>query len=285
VRPLVLSGPIALLVAVSGAPAAAAAESPGLRFAASVARAGPRPAASAAERRVQLRVRRVFGRAGLRPAADRFTVPGKGRSRNVIGIRDTPADCLVVVMAHADSMPGTPGAEDNASGVGALVELAPRLADVDPPCDVWLVATGAEERGYTGRPDHLGATALRRRIAREHRTGDLRLALSLDEVGRGSRMWLRSSARRERPGVERAVIRAAAGSGLDVRWLRDSGSGNSDHRELQLAGLPAAKLGVPSNPCRHASCDTPGRLQPATFRGVRRLLERLLGDRHVHGRI
>jgi hypothetical protein len=264
-----------LAASAAGAPAQAA-ESPGYRLAASIAKAGARPAASSGERSAQLRVRRAFDRAGLGLATDRFRVPGKGRSRNVIGMHDTPADCLVVVMAHADSMPGTPGAVDNASGLGALVDLAPRIAAAGPACDVWLVATGAEERGFTGRPDHLGATALRRRVARAGRSGDLRLALSLDEVGRGTRMWLRSSAPRRRPGVEGAVVRAARGTGVDVSWVRDSGSGNSDHREFQVAGLPAAKLGVPDNPCRHASCDTAARLTADTFPRVRRLLERLL---------
>jgi hypothetical protein len=272
---LVLSMALFALVAVPAAPAHAG-ESPGYRFARSVASGGPRPAASAAERRAQLRVRSAFTRAGLGLSANRFTVPGKGRSRNVIGIRETPADCLVVLMAHADSMPGTPGAEDNASGLGALVELAPRLDAVAPRCDVWLVATGAEERNYTGRPDHLGATALRRRLERAGRRGDLRLALSLDEVGRGARMTLRSSARSQRGNVERAVIRSARGSGLSVGWARDSGAGNSDHREFQVAGLPAAKLGVPGNPCRHSSCDTAARLTPGTFPRVRRLLERVV---------
>ena len=264
-----------LALATAGVPGATG-NSPGYRFARSVADAGPRPAASAAERRAQLRVRAAFKRAGLTLDSDRFNVPGKVRSRNVIGVRDTPADCLVVLMAHSDSMPATPGAEDNASGLGALVELAPRLGPVAPRCDVWLVATGAEERNYTGRPDHLGATALRRRVERTGRRGDLRLALSLDEVGRGSRMTLRSSARRQRPGVERAVIRSARGTGLAVGWARDSGTGSSDHREFQLSGLPAAKLGVPSNPCRHVRCDRSGRLTAATFPRVRRLLERLV---------
>jgi Zn-dependent M28 family amino/carboxypeptidase len=218
----------------------------------------------------------VFKNAGLVLESDRFRVPGKGRSRNVIGVHDTPADCLVIVMAHADSMPGTPGAVDNASGVGALVELAPRLAAIGTRCDVWLVATGAEERGYTGRPDHLGATALRRRVARTGRRGDLRLALSLDEVGSGTRMTLRSSARRRRAGVESAVIDAARGTGLAVGWARDAATGNSDHREFQIAGLPAAKLGVPANACRHHPCDTAAKLTRGTFPRVRRLLERLL---------
>ena len=55
-------------------------------------------------------------------------------------------------MAHTDSVPPAPGADDNASGVGTLVALARSLAtEPTPACDVWLVATGAEERPYTGR--------------------------------------------------------------------------------------------------------------------------------------
>jgi hypothetical protein len=275
---------VGLLTAAVGAlllaaPAADAGESKsaGYRFAVSLANAGPRPAASAAERSAQLRVRRVFKNAGLRLESDRFSVPGRGRSRNVIGVYDARGDCLFIVMAHSDSMPATPGAEDNASGLGALVDLAPRLSSISAGCDVWLAATGAEERNYTGRPDHLGATALRRRVAREGRARDLKLALSLDEVGRGTQMTLRSSASSQRAGVERRVIAAASGTGLSVGWLRDSGSGNSDHREFQIAGLPAAKLGVPGNPCRHVACDTATRLTAGTFPRVRLLLEQMLG--------
>lgn len=268
-------GELVLSALLAAAPAGST--SPGYRLAVSLAEAGPRPAASAAERKAQLRVRRVFKDSGLQVASNRFRVPGRGVSRNVIGMHDTPATCLTIVMAHSDSTPNSPGALDNASGLGALVDLAPRLSAIEPECDVWLVATGAEERIYTGRPDHLGATALVRRVKRERRLGHLRLALSLDEVGRGTRMHLRSNARAARPLVERAVVRASRGTGLSVAWVRDSGSGNSDHREFQIRGLPAAKLGVTDNPHRHTPGDTRDKLSAATFPKVRRLLEGLLG--------
>jgi hypothetical protein len=250
---------------------------PGYDFARSLARAGPRPAASVAERTAHLRVAERFRRAGLDVAFQRFSVPGKGGSRNVVGTLDTPRACLSIVMAHTDSMPRTRGAVDNASGVGVLVALAPRLRAAGPRCDVWLVATGAEERLYTGRPDHLGASALVRRVRRLGRAGDLRLALSLDEVGRGSGFWLRSSAAAPRRAVEKPVLRAVRRAGGRAKWVRDEGTGNSDHREFQLAGLPAAKLGQPDNPCRHEPCDRARLLQPGTFRLVRRAVERLLG--------
>jgi aminopeptidase YwaD len=254
-----------------------AAASPGaeaFEFARSVARAGPRPAASRAEARAHARVETRFRAAGLRIARDSFRVPEKGRSRNVIGIRDAPGDCLIVVMAHADSVPPAAGADDNASGLGALVALAPRATG--PPCDLWLVATGAEERPFTGQADHLGSLALVRRLQRMGRGGDLRYGLSLDEVGRGRSFWLRSPAAAPRRGVERALLAAARETDVSVRWVRDSGTGNSDHREFELAGLRAMKLGVPDDPCRHTACDTPGRLQRAAFTRALRLVLELL---------
>jgi Zn-dependent M28 family amino/carboxypeptidase len=167
-------------------------------------------------------------------------------------------------------MPAGPGAEDNASGLGVLAALAPRLRT--PRCDVWLVATGAEERLYTGSPDHLGALALARTVPRRR----LRYALSLDEVGTSARQRLRSPVASPRPGVERELLRAAGRSGVRLDWQRDTGTGNSDHRELELAGRRAVKLGGVDNPCRHEPCDTPDRLRKGAFRAVLRLVGAVL---------
>ena len=238
-------------------------------FAVGVARDGARPAGSAAEARAQRRVADRFRAAGLTVRIQRFSTP-RGRSRNVIGVREGTRNCLRVLMAHADSMPAGPGAEDNASGLGVLVALAPRLRA--PECDVWLVATGAEERLYTGSPDHLGALALAPTVPRRR----LRYALSLDEVGTSARLRLRSPVGAPRRGVERELLRAAAPAGARLDWRRDDGTGNSDHRELELAGRRAVKLGGLDNPCRHQACDTPERLRKGAFRVVTRLLLRVL---------
>jgi Zn-dependent M28 family amino/carboxypeptidase len=244
-------------------------------FAVSLARQGPRPAGSSAERAAHKRVAARFRAVGLRVGYERFTVPGKGASRDVIGIRDAQGDCLVIAMAHTDSVPPAPGADDNASGVGTLVALARALATgPEPACDVWLVATGAEERPYTERPDHLGASALANRLTRDGRLKDVKLALSLDEVGRGARFDLHSTATAPRDSVEKRILQAADGS---VRWVRDpAGEGNSDHRELARAGAPAAKLGVVDEPCRHTACDTPDRLQKGAFTKILKIVWPLL---------
>ena len=221
---------------------------------------------------------RRFRAAGLRLAVQQFGVAGRGRSRNVIGTLDTPADCLRIVMAHTDSAPGAPGANDNASGLGVVAALAGRLRAISPGCDVWLVATGAEERLYTGSPDHLGALALARRARARGGARRLQWALSLDEVGRDRPFWLRSPAGAPRAGVEGALLRAGRRARVPVSWVRDEGTGNSDHREFELLGLPGLKLGVGAGgePCRHTPCDRPERLDPTSLRLARRLVEAAL---------
>jgi acetylornithine deacetylase/succinyl-diaminopimelate desuccinylase-like protein len=121
---------------------------------------GSRPSASRNERRAHDYVAGQFRASGLDVAVNGFHVRDRGRSRNVVGRLDTPAKCLVILMAHADSVPPGLGADDNASGVGVLVALAPTLAALEPGCDVWLVATGSEERVVTGLPYHAGSAAL-----------------------------------------------------------------------------------------------------------------------------
>jgi peptidase M28-like protein len=233
---------------------------------------GSRPSASRNERRAHEYIAGQFRAAGLDVAVTPFHVPGRRRSRNVIGRLDTPASCLQVLMAHTDSVPPGHGADDNASGVGVLVGLAPELAGLGPACDVWLVATGSEERVVIGTSYHVGAADLVKTIKQEGRAGDLRFALSLDMVGRGRRFYLRSPRPAAREGIEGQVLAAARRAQVAVRWSRDSGSGNSDHREFELAGLPGAVLEVwkGEDACHHEACDRAGRLQkPALNRALR----------------
>jgi hypothetical protein len=239
---------------------------------------GSRPSASANEARAHRYVGREFGEAGLQVSVDPFRVPGRGRSRNVIGVLDTPASCLEILMAHTDSVPPGLGAVDNASGVGVLVGLAPRLAALKPDCDVWLVATGSEERVVIGTGYHVGAANLVKYVKAAGRATDLRFALSVDEVGRGRRFTLRSPQPAIRPGVEGQMLAAANRAGVILRWGRDSGQGNSDHREFELAGLPGAVIEVWQgiDPCHHEACDRPGRLQKPALNRVLRIAEELV---------
>ncbi len=56
----------------------------------------------------------------------------------------------LILGAHYDTVPGAPGADDNASGVAVLLELARYLATQPRPRPIWCVAFDMEEYGLLG---------------------------------------------------------------------------------------------------------------------------------------
>ncbi len=57
-------------------------------------------------------------------------------------------DKIFVIGAHFDTVPGSPGADDNASGVAGMLEIARVLKNVQPDFSLEFVAFALEERGY-----------------------------------------------------------------------------------------------------------------------------------------
>jgi DNA-binding PadR family transcriptional regulator len=125
------------------------------------------------------------------------------------------------------------------------------------------------------------ALALVRDLRRQRAARRLRFALSLDMVGRGRRFQLRSPHARPRRGIERDVLAAGRRRGVPLRFEPDSGSGNSDHRELELAGLPALAMQVwnAEDACYHTACDGWRRLQPGALARVQGIAESVLRER------
>ena len=100
---------------------------------------------SALERAAQY-ISETFGSAGYSPTEQQFTVQGKTVKNIEVAIQgvDRPAE-LVVVGAHYDSVFGSPGANDNGSGVAALLELARLLRKTSLDRSVRFVAFVNEE--------------------------------------------------------------------------------------------------------------------------------------------
>ena len=65
---------------------------------------------------------------------------------------------VLIVGAHYDTVPGSPGADDNASAVAVLLEVARNLQGISLESTVRLVAFSLEECGYVGSIHHARKT-------------------------------------------------------------------------------------------------------------------------------
>ena len=116
---------------------------------------------------------------GLEAGYQDYRVDGR-RARNVMARLGPEHGELVIVGAHYDAHKGTPGADDNASGVAGLLELARLLAWRPPSVPVHLVAYTHEEPPYF-RTDSMGS-AVHAAALTESETV-VRLMISLEMIG------------------------------------------------------------------------------------------------------
>ncbi|HET8701986.1 MAG TPA: M28 family peptidase, partial [Nitrococcus sp.] len=87
---------------------------------------------------------------------------------------------ILLMGAHYDTVPGSPGANDNATGVATLLELSRRYATARPPCEMRFVAFANEESPFFLTPDQGSLRyAERARAWREN----IRLMISLETMG------------------------------------------------------------------------------------------------------
>lgn len=117
----------------------------------------------------------AFTAQGLRPVTQDF--PSGGRTVRNIEV-SPPGDALIVVGAHYDTVPGSPGADDNASAVAALIELAGLVGKEGLP--IRFVAFANEEMPYFLSPEMGSWNSARR--SRE-RGEAVRAMLSLEMLG------------------------------------------------------------------------------------------------------
>lgn len=87
-----------------------------------------------------------FGACGLAPRRETYAAVGNDVSNVIAGIAGgARAAEIVVVGAHYDSVRGSPGANDNATGVAAMLALAKRFAATGPARTLRFVAFTGEE--------------------------------------------------------------------------------------------------------------------------------------------
>jgi Zn-dependent M28 family amino/carboxypeptidase len=78
----------------------------------------------------------------------------EGAWGNVIALsRNGVSDQIILIGAHYDSVPRTPGADDNASAVAAMLACAKAIAEHELATPVCFVAFNCEEDGLVGSSD------------------------------------------------------------------------------------------------------------------------------------
>ncbi len=134
--------------------------------------------------RAERYVRGALEAAGLEVREQRYHYRGRSVA-NLIATPPGGGDApYYLIGAHYDTVPGTPGADDNASGVAVLLELARRLGARPPALPLRLVAFTLEESpAFHSR--HQGSRVFARALKAEG--GRLLGAMVLEMVGYTSR--------------------------------------------------------------------------------------------------
>jgi Zn-dependent M28 family amino/carboxypeptidase len=95
-------------------------------------------------------IEKEMARCGLRVESDYFSYRGKN-FRNIVGRMDAQRGApLIILGAHLDSVMGSPGADDNASGVAVLLEAARHLSGARLRSEIIFCAFNLEELNMVG---------------------------------------------------------------------------------------------------------------------------------------
>ncbi len=248
-------------------------------------------------------IEKGFRDAGGRISEQVFEVRGKPY-RNVIASFGPQSGPRVIVGAHYDACEPLPGADDNASGVAGLLELARLLGAHPPVMRVELVAYTLEEPPFF-RTQDMGSA--RHAQAVKARGEAVRAMIALEMIGRFSDApqsqaypsalisplypdrgnFIAVVGRLNDIGLTRSVKRTLRGAtSLPVvsinapRWI--PGLDFSDHHPYWDAGFPAVMVTDTAfyrNTDYHTAQDTPERLDyprmAQVVQGVHAAVERL----------
>jgi len=223
-------------------------------------------------------IKAEFESFGLDVESDAFSYAGENFHNIIARLRPPRSDPLIIIGAHFDSVIGTPGADDNASGIAVLLESARLLSRITLATQVLFCAFNLEELNMLGsaafaRKLKLAGTRVAAMISLEmvgytdSRPGSQKLPVGLSRFypDRGDFIALIGNWR------SNAVLRKfAAGmrqvGNLPVETLSVPGKGMimpavrlSDHAPFWDLGYPALMITDTSfyrNPNYHGATDT-----------------------------
>ncbi len=211
-----------------------------------------------------------FAKAGLKPAGDNgyfqtFQMKGENdkpiSNKNIIGIiKGTNPDFSnepVIISAHYDHLglgwPNGraqykgqihPGADDNASGIAVMLEIARSLAKTSPERSIIFFASAGEEAGLLGAKHYI----------KTHQKDKIFANVNLDTVGRaGDKVLIfGTDSAREWPFIFMGI---KAVTGIDTELVKQSITA-SDHGAFLQAGIPAIHIFGQASEDYHRPSDT-----------------------------
>ncbi len=173
--------------------------------------------------------------------------PGSGEARtgtNVVGFMDNGADRTVVIGAHFDHLgqghfgsrqPGEPaihnGADDNASGVAGVLEIARQLKQSEAKANNYLfIGFSGEELGLYGSKHFIDQPTVDQ--------ASINYMINLDMVGRLNKDGILAvNGTGTSPAWDQALEEARPDA-IDIK-KHESGVGASDHTSFYLKDIPA----------------------------------------------
>ncbi len=224
---------------------------------------GPRLGGGAAEGQAAIYIRDRLAALGIDARIEEFPLPNGTTSRNVVARVKGSSATVLVLGAHMDTKPPSPGANDNASGCGALLAIAAVLAEEPVAPTVEFVFFGSEEtNGGDPNGHHYGSRYRVAQMSAAERANTAGM-ISVDMIGYGPGFHSRTMGRGPET-LSDMLLAHASGMGIPMTYLKDPGkSGWSDHEAYELAGLPVSWIEWRDDPVYHTAGDTASHVSTA----------------------
>ncbi len=220
-------------------------------------------------------IKEAFKEAGLEPYYENdYLEQWKEKELSLVNIAGRikgRSDACIVIGAHYDHL-GTdhkgniyPGADDNASGISLLIELARIMAETPQDKELIFVAFSGEEIGRLGSKYFVKNSELKRCIA----------MINLDTVGRlfnKKLIIIGNHSAKEWPLI---LKEASKISGLEIDLARED-LNSSDQKSFEEMGIPAIQLFSGPHEDYHRISDTMDKLDIEGIVKIGRFTEELL---------
>jgi hypothetical protein len=197
---------------------------------------GPRVGGSQSENVAATYLRSELEKIGYSVGWQQFALPSGEISQYLATADPGQTDKYTfLVCANIDSRPGSPGANSNASGCAAVLELARCVKGTKHLSEIRILLFGAGEGyGRSRTPQRIGSTYYLSTQPVEERS-KMVAVVSADTISVGSEVHMRDWGTNS-PGLAQDLVKAAQAKGINA--YQDPNS-DSDHEPFGTAGIPA----------------------------------------------